>query len=140
VRLHVQRRAETQDHGEDGADEDAEEIVHARAPAAQAIESLDMEGDRHEHADERRDAEILGEGRKALVDRQQRRERLEAEEIRDEKRRHAEDGVAHDERDRQQAVITPHHFWFTASWNWRWKRALPNVSACSRIALESHVR
>ena len=38
VRLDIERAHDAEHDGEDAADEDGEEIVHARAAAAQAIE------------------------------------------------------------------------------------------------------
>ena len=106
VGLVVERAAEAEDHGEDGPDEDPEEVVHARAPAPQAVEALDLEGDRHEQPDERRDAQVLPEGGHPLVHRQQAVEDFEAEQVGDEKRRHAEQRVADDEEGDEQRGCT----------------------------------
>src|SRR5581483_5045777 len=43
VRLHVQRRDDAEDDGEDAADENGEEVVDARAAAAQPVEPLQLE-------------------------------------------------------------------------------------------------
>ena len=48
VGLHVQRRDDAEDDREDAADEDGEEVVDARAAAAQAVEALQVEAERHE--------------------------------------------------------------------------------------------
>ena len=48
VGLHVQRRDDAEDDREDAADEDREEVVDARPAAAQAIEALQVEAERHE--------------------------------------------------------------------------------------------
>ena len=53
VRLHVQRGDDAEDDRQDAADEDGEEVVDPRAAAAQAIEALQVEAQRHEHGDER---------------------------------------------------------------------------------------
>src|SRR4029077_17122351 len=37
IRLHVQRGDDAEDDGEDAADEDGEEVVHARSPAPQPV-------------------------------------------------------------------------------------------------------
>ena len=55
VGLEVQRRDDAEDDGEDAADEHVEEVVDARAAAPQAIEALQVEGERHDHRDERQD-------------------------------------------------------------------------------------
>ncbi len=47
VGLHVQRRDDAEDDGEDAADEDGEEVVDPRSAAAQAIEPLQEEAERH---------------------------------------------------------------------------------------------
>ena len=69
VDLVVQRADEAEHDGEDAADEDREEVVDARAPAPQPVEALDVKGERHEHADERQDVEVLPERRLSLRDR-----------------------------------------------------------------------
>ena len=43
-------RDDAEDDGEDAADEDGEEVVDARAAAAQPVEALQLERERHEHA------------------------------------------------------------------------------------------
>ena len=50
VRLDVQRGDDAEDDGEDAADEDGEEVVDARAAAAQPVEALQVEAERHQHA------------------------------------------------------------------------------------------
>ena len=54
-------------HGEDAADEHGEEIVDARAAAAQPIEPLQVEAERHEHGDERQEVDVLPERRQPCV-------------------------------------------------------------------------
>ena len=61
------------------ADEHGEEVVDARAAAPQPVEPLDVEGDRHEHRDERQHVDVLLERRVALGDRDQ--AALEAEQV-----------------------------------------------------------
>ena len=53
VGLDVEGRDDAEDDGEDAADEDREEVVDPRAAAAQAVDALDLEGERHQHADQR---------------------------------------------------------------------------------------
>ena len=55
VRLRVQGGDDAEDDREDAADEDVEEIVDARAAAPQPVEALQLEAERHQHRDERRD-------------------------------------------------------------------------------------
>src|SRR5262245_23921087 len=43
VRLHVQRRDDTEDNREDAADEDREEIVYPRAATPQPVQALQVE-------------------------------------------------------------------------------------------------
>ena len=127
VGLVVERAAEAEDDGEDRPDEDPEEVVDARAPAPQPVEALDLEGDRHEQPDERRDAQVLAEGGHPFVHRQQAVEDFEAEQVGDEERRQAEQRVADDEEGDEQPVVPPHHdatSRFTRSRNCCWKRAL----------------
>ncbi len=44
---------DAEDDGEDAADEHGEEVVDARAAAAQAVDALELEGERRQHRDER---------------------------------------------------------------------------------------
>jgi hypothetical protein len=67
----VQRRELAEDDGDDAADQDGEEIVDAGAPAAQAIDALDLEGERREQRDERQDVQIVAERRLPLRRRNQ---------------------------------------------------------------------
>ena len=69
VGLDVQRRDDAEDDREDAADEHGEEVVDARAAAAQPVEPLQVEAERDEHGDERQDVEVLPERRNALGDR-----------------------------------------------------------------------
>ena len=61
-------RDDAEDDGEDAADEDGEEIVDARAAAPQPVQALDLERERHQHADERQHVDVLAERREALRD------------------------------------------------------------------------
>ena len=70
VDLVVQRADEAEHHREDAADEHREEVVHARAAAAQPVEALNVERERHEDAEERQHVEVLPERRLALRDRE----------------------------------------------------------------------
>ena len=67
VGLDVQRRDDAEDDGEDAADEDGEEVVDARAAAAQAVEALELEAERHQHGDERQHVDVLPQRRHALA-------------------------------------------------------------------------
>ena len=67
VRLHVQRGDDAEDDGEDAADEDGEEVVDARAAAAQTVQALQLEPERHEHRDERQDVECTAEAAGRLL-------------------------------------------------------------------------
>ena len=110
VDLIVERADEAEDDREDAADEDREEIVDARAAAAQPIEALNVEGERHEHAEERQQVEVLPERWLPLGDRDEIRDaRLESQEIGDGERRHAEQRVGEDVEGNEQAVVPPHH-------------------------------
>ncbi len=53
---------------EDAADEDGEEVVDARAAAAQPVETLQVEPERHEDRDERQDVDVLRPGGHAFRD------------------------------------------------------------------------
>ena len=66
VGLDVERADDAEHDREDAADEDREEVVDPRAAAAQAVEPLDLEGDRHQHADERQHVDVLPERRLPL--------------------------------------------------------------------------
>ena len=61
VGLDVERGDDAEDDGEDAADEDGEEVVDARAAAAQPVDALHLEGERHEQADQRQDVDVLRE-------------------------------------------------------------------------------
>ena len=61
VDLVVQRPDEAEHDREDAAHEHGEEVVHARAAATQPVESLNVERERHEHAEQRQYVEVLAE-------------------------------------------------------------------------------
>ncbi len=71
-----------EDDGENAADEHREEVVDPRAAAPQAVEALDLERNRHQHADERQHVDVLAERRLPLGDGDDVRERgLEAQQV-----------------------------------------------------------
>ena len=96
-----------EDDRDDAADEDVEEVVDARPAAPQAIEALQVEGERHDHRDERQDVEVLRERRLPLRCRDE--AGLEANEIREDERHHAQQGVGDDVERNQQPVVAPYH-------------------------------
>ena len=61
----VQRREDAEDHRQDAADQHGEEVVHARAAAAQPVDALQLEGERRQHGDERQHVQVLLERRVA---------------------------------------------------------------------------
>ena len=95
---------------QDAADEDREEVVEPRAAAAQAIEPLHVEGDRHQHGHERQHVDVPLEGRDALDRRDQLRDRaVKPQQVGERKRRHAERGVGQHVEQDEQAVEAPYH-------------------------------
>ena len=140
VRLHVQRGDDAEDDREDAADEDGEEVVDARAAAAQAVEALQVESDRHEHRDERQDVQVLRERRQALRDRNQ--ARVKADGVGDDEGADAEQRVGDDVERDQQAVVPDHRAASTAPPRSSAsisspKRTRPNRSACWRMRCRS---
>ena len=69
IRVDVKCRDDPEDHRDDRADEDEEEVIDARAAAPQAIDALKVVGERHEHGDERHHRDVLFERRIAARDR-----------------------------------------------------------------------
>ena len=67
VGLHVERGDDAEDDREDAADEHGEEVVDARSAAAQPIEALQVEAERHERGDERQHVDVLLQRRQALA-------------------------------------------------------------------------
>ena len=110
VGLHVQRGDDAEDDGEDAADEHGEEIVDPRSAAAQAIQPLQVEAERHEHRDERQHVDVLLKRRHAFGDRDEAGEDgVEAENVGEEERRDAEQRVRqHVKRDEQPVVAIYH--------------------------------
>ena len=53
---------------DDGADEDEEEVVDPRPAAPQAVDALEVVGERHEDGDERHHRDVLLERRIAARD------------------------------------------------------------------------
>jgi hypothetical protein len=62
VGLDVEGGDDAEDDGQDAADEDGEEVVDPRPAAAQPVDALHLEGERHEQADQRQDVEVLRNG------------------------------------------------------------------------------
>jgi hypothetical protein len=109
VGLHVQRAEDAEDHRDHAADEHGEEIVDARAAAAQAIETLEPV----RHRDERRHEwqhvrGVLMKGRQPFGDRDQ--TRLEAKDVRDDEGDRGEARVGDDVKGDQKTVISLDHF------------------------------
>ena len=69
VRVDVERADNPENHGDDGADEDEEEVVDARPAAPQAVHTLKVVRERDEHGDERHDRDVLLERRKSSCNR-----------------------------------------------------------------------
>ena len=86
VRLEIQRRDHAEHDRQDAADEDSEEIVHARAPTPQAIQPLHVERERYQDPDEGQDVDVLLEGRVAFGDGNE--SGFESKGVGDEERRH----------------------------------------------------
>ena len=91
VRLEVQRGHDAEDHRQDAADEDGEEVVHPRAAAPQAIEPLHVEGKWHQHADKGQDVDVLAERGIPLRDRDE--AAVKAQHVGQHERRHAEQRI-----------------------------------------------
>ena len=107
VGLHVQRRPDAEHHGQDAADQHREEIVHARAAAAQAVDSLELEGHRRQHRHERQDADVVLDRRVAFRDRDQ--PALEPDAVREDERPHREEDVRHHVEGNEEAVVASYH-------------------------------
>src|SRR5690606_9823977 len=132
-----------EDDGEDAADEDVEEVVDARPAAPQPVQTLDVERQRHQHADERQDVDVLAERRIALRHRDQ--AGLEAQDVRQDEGGDAERRIGDDVERDEQAVVAPYHrapsgaasvSSITSRMRAR-KRSRLNVSACARITTGS---
>ena len=107
VGLHVQRGDDAEHDREDGADEDGEEVVHARPSAAQAVEALQVEPERDEHGDERQQVDVLPQRRNALGDRDQ--ARVKPDRVGEDERRQPEQRVGHDVEGDEEPVVAPDH-------------------------------
>ena len=107
VGLHVQRRDDAEDHREDAADEHGEEIVDARAAAAQPIEALKLEAERHQRGDERQHVEVVLERRHALGDRNE--PGRESKRIRGDEREMPRSASETTWNAIEQAVVPTHH-------------------------------
>ena len=92
---------------DDAADENVEEVVDARSPASQPVQPLQLEGQRDDDRDDRQDVEILAE--RWLTLRRRDEACLEPEEIREDERRHAQQGVGDDVKGDQQPIVALYH-------------------------------
>ena len=146
VGLKVQRADDAEDHGEDAADEDAEEIVDARPAPPQPVETLDVIRQRHQHGDERQDVDVLRERRQPLGDGDE--TALEPDGVGQQERRHAEDGVGDDVVGDEAAGRPLHHRTrssgavmraSTSVVNASMKRWREKRSACARTTAGSNV-
>ena len=110
VDLIVESADQAEDNGEDAADKDGEEIVDARAPAAEPVKALHLEGERHENPEQRQEIEVLSERWLPFCDRDEVGDPgLEPKEIGDDERRHTEQRVGDDVEGDEQPVVPPHH-------------------------------
>src|SRR4051812_991653 len=110
VGLHIQGRDDAEDHRQDAADEDREEIVDARAAAAQAIQPLQLEPDRNEDRNERQHVDVLPQRRHAFGDRDHLAEAgMEAERVGDHERQQRQQRVRQDVERDEQAVVAIYH-------------------------------
>jgi hypothetical protein len=107
IGLHVQRRPDAEHHCQDAADQHGEEVVDARAAAAQPIHPLQMKSDRRQHRDERQDVDVVLDRRISACDRDE--PALEADAIRKDERPHREQGVGEHVKGDQQAVVASYH-------------------------------
>src|SRR5262245_44665940 len=107
IGLDVQRRADAEDNREDAADEDGEEIVHARSAATEPVYALKLKGDRRQHRDEWRHVEILLDGRIPLGHRNQ--AALEADTECQHESPDGQQRVAHDVERDEEAVVSLYH-------------------------------
>ena len=107
VGLEIQRADDADDDGEDAADQHVEEVVDARAAAAQPVEALQVEAERHDHGHERQHVEVLRERRLALGDREE--AGVEADEVGQHEGHRANRGVGQHVQGDEQAVVAPYH-------------------------------
>ena len=106
VDLHVERGHDAEQHGEDGADEHGEEVVDARSAAAQPVQALEVEAERHDRGHERQQVDVLLQRRQAVRDRDE--AGVEAERVGDDERRHAEQRIGDDVERHEQPVVSDH--------------------------------
>ncbi len=144
VDLHVQRDDDAGQHRQDRADEHREEVVHARAPAPEPVEALDMERERDEQRDDRQRDEILRERRLRLGDRDKPTNGVaESDVVGERERQRGADRIGEDVADDEKAVVAPQHPRPEASvssriaWKACSKRSTPNVSAWRRSTAAS---
>src|SRR5262249_50123553 len=143
VGLHVQGCDDAEDDGENGADEYGKEIVNARPPAAQSIESLQMKAERHQRDDERQHVDVLPQRRHPLRDRNQHRDAgMEAERVGGDERDQCQQRVREDVEGDKQPVVAIYHAdgSATSADIWSPKRARLNCSAWARMAVRSKRR
>ena len=107
VGLEIQRADDAEHHRDDAADEDGEEVVHARAAAAQAVEPLKLIGERHQHADERQHRDVLRKRRVAFDDRNQAAGK--SNQVGEAERHDAEHGIRGHVKGHQQAAVASKH-------------------------------
>src|SRR5262245_30454475 len=106
VGLDVQRRHHAEQHCEDAPDKDRKEIIHTRSTAAETIETLQKEAERHDGGDERQDVDVLPQRRNALGYGND--TGMEAERVGDDEGGKSEEGIRDDVKGDQQAVVSNH--------------------------------
>jgi hypothetical protein len=107
VGLHERGGEDAEDDRENGADEDGEEVIHARPTAPQSIQALELKSERHEPGDEGQDVEVLTKRRNPLRDGNQ--AGVESKRVGDDKCRHAEECVGQDVEGDEETVVAVHH-------------------------------
>ncbi len=107
VRVDVQRADDAENHRDDGADEDEEEVVDARPAAPQTVDTLKVVRERDEHGDERHDRDVLLERRKSSCNRDE--PAREAQQVCQAECRDAEHRVRDDVERQEQAAVSPKH-------------------------------
>lgn len=107
IRLGVQRRDDAEHHGEDRSDEHAEEVVDARTPPPEAIETLQLKAERHDDRDEGQDVDILPQRWNAFRDRDD--AGVKTESVRQDERRHGDECVREEIQRDEEAVMPTQH-------------------------------
>src|SRR5688572_21064471 len=107
VGLDVQGGDDAEHDGQDAADEDREEVVDARSPAAETVDTLELEGERRKHRDERQEVEVLFD--RWIAARHRNQPAFEADRVGEDERPHREAHVADDVEDDEQAVVASYH-------------------------------